>query len=1503
MVFAFDPRKLVDAEKKKKQDEAKEEIKKVSYDEEKAQLEKNLQKNKNVQEALSIADQAIREFKYQKEEGAEAYEKIKKEQDPDWTPGKWEDMQGILGGQVMDWTTGEAVESDAWYAWPKKKKVETLETEYGDKPEITPEKDKVLMSGTTGILKTEWKAGEKEADPFESEVGITESIGFALISGGIKIPYGLANVSAMIMDLAADENLSVDQSNVARLENWFDKTYFGNVMKYSESKARETAIGRITEALVQLYGGWKTVGKHGVKVTEKASKIFNRAYDAIKNGRYARTAGNSNLYKIAKETKKLNTLSGKQKFVGLVVGGGLSGGVVYDAEDIGTFGDWFFDEGKYTALDRKQRATAKEDALRMLYNKLKFGGEMGFPIIPSVVGLYKTGKLLLNQGHNLAYSNKAFEQYLEKFVAKPLRARGKFPEEEFQAMQRLEGKQASARKLAEDYLKNFDEIIKRISKNSQSAANASGLTDEISEAIVKVIGQGKLGVKNGRVVGQGFSPKSLNAFMKTLTEDLKIGTDDAVALVDELANVHGSWAEFLNTVHQGDNLNVGIKQFTDLMNDRIRNTLSSEYKIFSESSLKPIDQYPASKDVKASVAEIFRANAKANQVSMSKEEANLIVNDVIKNVKLDKTTGTPIFKYEAKGWDKEKAVITKNIAENITGGGKFKADKAGGLIQKESDLQAFKNLFGEYKNANRIIANVTADLANIAARDTFYNNIKSISAAMVKNGERGLVYPSYNQAVKAFWPKEVVSGATGLKLPQKIGEEAYTVPINNMFTSTEIAEGLKFGAANQLGSITKNIYYQYAVMLPKGLVQAGKTVLGPFTHTRNFASGAVTTIATGNIAINPLAIGQALRTAYRTVQPQLLGRNRPGISVNAERPGLLRAGANTADPSKLIPASEFTKEGGQSLYRFLLDEGMVNQSATYRDVLGLFEDIQKQRGIQWMYDKLNNKVKKFLKTAQELYIAEDDYWKVFNFFGESHRIRRSYANAIKAGKIKLKDVPGGSLESVDILKMATKNVREMLPNYAYVSDLVQASRRSPLGNFVSWPSEIIRTSTNMFLKGRSEAVDPIFARMGWERLGGMAIAFGTLAPLSVWAFKQMYGFTTEKLYALREFVPWFSKDSTILPVYVDGKYKYIDFSRGFFYDTMTQPIQALISGVEENKDKPLIPGLIEGMGGAIGRLAEPFISESIWLGGILDLFARKGVTRHGVRVFNERDDLGRQIQLSIQHLAKIYSPLSHVQIRRLYHAVTGETLKGQKYEIPDELFGLIGARPAPLDIKKTMNIFINEYLLKNERAERGLVFEDLRAGDPVSENQVLKQFIYGNRQKYESWSEMRRKIDAAKLLGYSDDELGEMFDLRGKGKDYDTLLENKFKPFGITKKTLETFDRLSEEKGIPNPMTETVLDKIDMIQELLEEKALNSTYDIDYNDWKVMPKGAIEIEYPADVLKKYNGDQSRLPTPPLPPTPQPKVAANVGQPSQIPGLTRSESALLSPSEKVIARTT
>ena len=82
---------------------------------------------------------------------------------------------------------------------------------------------------------------------------------------------------------------------------------------------------------------------------------------------------------------------------------------------------------------------------------------------------------------------------------------------------------------------------------------------------------------------------------------------------------------------------------------------------------------------------------------------------------------------------------------------------------------------------------------------------------------------------------------------------------------------------------------------------------------------------------------------------------------------------------------------------------------------------------------------------------------------------------------------------------------------------------------------------------------------------------------------------------------------------VDGQYKYIDFSRGFFYDTITQPMQAVVNSMEENKDKPVIPGLAEGLVRALGRLVEPFVSESIWVGGIMDIWMRGGVTKQGVR--------------------------------------------------------------------------------------------------------------------------------------------------------------------------------------------------------------------------------------------------------------------------------------------------
>ena len=73
-------------------------------------------------------------------------------------------------------------------------------------------------------------------------------------------------------------------------------------------------------------------------------------------------------------------------------------------------------------------------------------------------------------------------------------------------------------------------------------------------------------------------------------------------------------------------------------------------------------------------------------------------------------------------------------------------------------------------------------------------------------------------------------------------------------------------------------------MVPKGLIQMGKTVGGPFTHSRNFTSGAVTTVALGNIRFaltNPGIFTKALWRSLNTIQPQLLWKNKPGVNYTA----------------------------------------------------------------------------------------------------------------------------------------------------------------------------------------------------------------------------------------------------------------------------------------------------------------------------------------------------------------------------------------------------------------------------------------------------------------------------------------------------------------------------------------------------------------------------------------------------------------------------------------------
>jgi hypothetical protein len=1301
-------------------------------------------------------------------------------------------------------------------------------------------------------IKKEKRSVGIQANEF-NEISTGESVANAVVSGLIKIPQGFVNFGTLIYDAFQEEGIPVSKSLTARVNNKFENSVLGVIANQAEDKARETAAGKITEAIIQLYGAGKIAQKTAVpavtKLTQKSRQLADKLVGKIKKDRYVKTTNNKNLYNVKKKVDQLNKASGFDKFVGVTVGGGLgAGAVVMKAEDIGTFGDIF--ESLPTTLDREEKKSSSEDAARQLINKLKFGAELGFPILPFFYGAGLAGKAIATRGKELAYSNRAIERWVDKFAEK-FRARSFKAEDIFVGTQKLEGTKAALKLVADDFSKNIDDSLKAISKETKRASQAlepETLSKMMSEFMLTTPDS----VVNKRIVFNGFSKESTKAFTQSM-EKLGVSNFNIDKIISDADLFRRTIADLKQAVLSGKNINVGTKEFNNIMNDRTKNFLSSDYKIF-DANTGFLNGYKPTLETKKEVADVFARYSKANKTPIDEDEAMQIVDNIVKQASKNPVTKTPEFPFGTKNFLDDKAVQVKNIAENITSGGKFKADGKGGLIQTKSDLQAFKNLFGEYKDAKKVIFNSMEDMGEILGRDRFYNNLLKASDELIKRGERGLFYKNYDEALINFPNQKIFAGRDGLKLKTNLAEEIYTSPIDGKFTRADFAEAIRIGDDIVSSPLTRSVPYRMLFLIPKGVTQAFKTVLGPFTHARNFTSAMVTAVHSGNIFISPMAMGNAIKMAYKATQPQALYRmtNNPRFRNTSE---------------------------GQGLYKFLLEEGVVNQSAVYRDVEGLITDIAKGGDfVTKFYNSMGRKLKGAVKVAQDFYVAEDDAFRIINFLGEQHKLTQAFKKGVEKGIVK--KMPS----ELELMQEAAAVVRETVPNYAYVSDFVKSVRRSPLGNFASFPAEIVRTTANATARSIKEIKDPIRKSIGYRRLLGQGITYAALPIMAYEGARALYGVSREKVAAMRELLPSFSKDNTIMPVYENGKYKYIDFSHGFFYDTLLNPVQSVLANVEAQGEEPLIKGLATGMAKAMSSFMEPFVSESIYLGVVLDLFARNGVTRRGTRIFNERDSLGNKLSAAFKHAAYQLSPGSLPQVKRMVAALTDETIKGTQYEIPDELMGLLGFRKVPLDLNKSLNFKLAEFR-EDERNERGLIYKGTLTGDPVKDQElIVKQFIFANEQRFETFNSMRRFYDALKVLGMRDKEIKQEFADRGMTPLYKKIQQNRFKPLVISDRMIEVYEQLAKEKGIPNPLNKRSEKMIKRIIKRLKKQRLNRDFIIDQS--------------------MYVSDASNMQTPPLPNTPSPRIMAQTQQKDPITNLTRVESALLSdPLEREIASRT
>ena len=627
------------------------------------------------------------------------------------------------------------------------------------------------------------------------------------------------------------------------------------------------------------------------------------------------------------------------------------------------------------------------------------------------------------------------------------------------------------------------------------------------------------------------------------------------------------------------------------------------------------------------------------------------------------------------------------------------------------------------------------------------------------------------------------------------------------------------GNADALYNVNKNLItpdsglaaqiYKNLILYPKATSQMAKTVLGPFTHMRNFLSAGA--FATANGIIPFLGAKGAARDALRAIQ--------------------------------LGPRS---KEGN-ALYKELLDRGVVNSQAQLSDLKELLKDIDfgGTFGSIKAFNKLAKVLSRSKKFAQDAYTAEDDFWKIFSYLKEKDRLFNAYSKAFDGSSIgkggTFVNMAGKTvrLNKDTVAEEAAEIVRNNIPNYAYVSDFVKGLRQYPIGNFVSFPAEILRTGTNIVQRAldeifytvklsNGETVKPLRA-IGLQRLIGMGVTTSAVPYAAVAAGQALYDVSEDELKAMRRYVASWSKNSTLIPLRgEDGKLKYIDFSHMNAYDTLTRPIQTVINAVqlgEQNKNG-IMDDFMKGLFTSTKELAEPFISESIWTQSLADVFVRGGETRDGFRVYNKNDSYGNQLYNSLAHLGKSQLPLNWKQLERLNLSMKPKDSsgrfdeRGRDFELGNEVAGMIGARAIEIEPEKAIAFKIADYA-RGTRNSKSLFTREVLKGGIKTPEQIYEAYLNANKALFKVQKNMADDMSAARLLGMTEDEMEtEVLDRIG-GVNYETLNENIFRPLNITTNTINSFQEIADALGISNPL-DSVIDSLSELQELLSEYSLTN---------------------------------------------------------------------------------
>jgi len=1168
------------------------------------------------------------------------------------------------------------------------------------------------------------------------------------------VASGLIAIPKGVASLGATlMDLGADTNKAAEVEKYFDD------LTTFDEQAEATTAGKITEVLVNI--GIPSVGAYSA-----GANLASKAIQAGRAGKYFKLT-EPNLVKGAKQAHKLNTKGKTARFIAGSAAGGVAEGVfIGDVNEVGTFGDLL---GGPTEIERSD----DYDPTIELLNRVKFGTE-GALFTGILGGVGKTIKNLATRGAKNRFSNSRIDQTLDK-IASFARARGGKTQEFFDIERRQVGLRAQDVQLAKQTSRNLDKSIDAIFPAWRTISDRSPLfkdRKEVLEQINDVMLSGKTTInKAGNVKFGDVDATKKAALIKKLKQVLdnpeKLKEAES-AIFDNVTAIRTGWGEMfsaLSTKITGKQLD----EFKGLFGGKFKDWMGQTYDVYQNKSLIPFFNWRPAAEAVENTEKMFIEQAKRNGVKLQPGEARLYVERLVKSAQdqglpkglvMDKPS-SPLFKMPIfrKGTIQEDLVNLDNSK----------------LITKEAKKN-IEALLGKTANPMQTILSGTTRLSLITRRNQFFNELLSESDKIGSASSTGR---------KMFYTAdEVQSGKAARELntsrfrrinldPAKKLEVGSTNPLNGMFAIDEIADALEETNKQLLGDGILGKVYTGLVLYPKATSQLAKTVLSPITHVRNFVSASMFATANGII---PDA--EAIKFSYQALQAPLKGARKAN-----ER------------------------------YRKMLKLGVTNSNVRLGDLQSLLGDtnlVENASSIvpRWVA-RFSSKIK---GVGEDLYTAEDDFWKMASFSVESRRLGKAYERA-------------GVKRTIDeIEEEAADIVRNNIPNYDYVSEFVKGLRKLPLGNFVSFPAEIMRTGTNIARRGlkeinyttvndKGETVKPL-ARIGYQRLVGMAATTAAIPAATVAIFKTIHDVSNDEMEALRRYVADWSKNSTLLPIRDEetGKLdKYMDFSHANPYDILSRPFQTIVNEVAAGRDDEdgMMDDFLKGLFESGKEITSPFITESIWTEAVSDIFLREGRTREGFEVFNDQDSDGNKAYKIMGHLLKSQAPFSIPTLQRIGLAIKAKVdpespdrfdPRGLEYELGDEMWGFLGARKVKINPERTL-LYKAADFVRGSRDSKRLFTKEILKGGVVTPEEVVNAYLNANRALFNVKKNFQLDIGAARTLGVGEQKLNEVYSVRNiSRKERIAINQGIFRPYTISDDIYKKVRENSVNLGVADPL-------------------------------------------------------------------------------------------------------